>query len=205
MAMNQSERIIPLPCLPTYIARRPVRTKSDCKDTVNAYNPIYSSNWEKAYLNHTTYYRKHVHSPFINIEHEQTQTSPKQYDTYKPSFRPRVEINLTDSYNQIRPLSVPNHTTRTSEKWSRFLDEYSDRFKIAYPTPDNENHFYVQNWPGRYPCPTNQEPINQYAGLTGDIHPVMNTFRQTDPIQASIRRAWIPYGTPPRSYQTARN
>ncbi|CAF0750610.1 unnamed protein product [Adineta ricciae] len=149
--MNQSERIIPLPCLPTYIARRPVRSQSACKHTVNGYNPIFSRNWEKAYLNHTTYYHNYVHSPFINIELDQNQITSKQYDTYRPHYRPRVEINLTDSYNRIRPLTVPHHTTRTSEKWSRFLDGYTDRFKIDYPTPDNENHFYVSSRPGRFP------------------------------------------------------
>ncbi len=40
---------------------------------------------------------------------------------------------------------------QTSEKWSRFLDEYPDRFKINYPLPDDDNDLYFPNRPGRYP------------------------------------------------------
>jgi hypothetical protein len=39
---------------------------------------------------------------------------------------------------------------QTSEKWSRFLDEYPDRFKINYPLPDEDNDLYFPNRPGRY-------------------------------------------------------
>ncbi|CAF1193233.1 unnamed protein product [Adineta steineri] len=203
--MNNSDRIIPLPCLPTYSARRPVRSRSDAVDTVKPYNPIILANWHKASHNHVSHYHGCVHSPFINNEIEHVQTSPKQYDSYKPTFYPRIEYNLTDTFDRIRPLSVPVHTTRTSQKWSRFLDEFPDRFNIRYPEPDNENHFYVQNRPGRYPCQTNQDPITSYGGLVGPIQPVANTFRQFEPHQMSARPAWIPYGSTPRSYQLARN
>ncbi len=40
---------------------------------------------------------------------------------------------------------------QTSRKWSRFLDEYPDRFKINYPLPDEDNDLYFPSRPGRYP------------------------------------------------------
>jgi hypothetical protein len=40
---------------------------------------------------------------------------------------------------------------RTSEKWSQFLDEYPDRFKIDYPLSNDDNDFRFENRPGRYP------------------------------------------------------
>lgn len=40
---------------------------------------------------------------------------------------------------------------RTSLKWSRFLDEYPDRFKINYPFPNDDSVLYIPPRPGRYP------------------------------------------------------
>ncbi|CAF1050515.1 unnamed protein product [Rotaria sordida] len=194
---NELDRILPLPYLPTYIARRPVSSKSNSEDTIPIYNSIFATNWLKASDNHAAKHRNVYGSPYINIDLESIQTLPKQYDTYKQYLYQQDNPNSTDSLNRIHPLIVPNHLTRTSMKWSQFLDEHPDRFKINYPLPDEENDLYVPPRPGRYPYQTNKELPNFYAGLTSRIHPVTNPFRQMESRQKCTvaHPIWIPYGT----------
>jgi len=61
--------------------------------TIENYNPIFTTNWQKASDNYAAKHRNFYGSPYINIELESIQTSPKQYDTYKQSFYPRNDFN----------------------------------------------------------------------------------------------------------------
>jgi hypothetical protein len=106
--MTQTDRILPLPYLPTYIARfvvlyarrtliewifrRPANSKSD---TVQLYNPIFAKNWPKASDNYAAKHRNFYGSSYINIDLDSIQTSPKQYDTYRQSFYSNNDLNLT--------------------------------------------------------------------------------------------------------------
>ena len=118
---------------------------------------------------------------------------------------------------RTRPFSLFSSIRQTSLQWSRFLDEYSDRFKIQYPLADDDNDLYFPVRPGRYPVSvffcflnypshliiqyqTSKDLPILYAGLKSSIEPATNPFRQLESKQKSTigHSIWIPYGTPPR-------
>jgi hypothetical protein len=106
-------RILPLPYLPTYIARfvwnridrlilliffcfffsRPNHSKLNAEVRTESFNPIFASNWQKASDNYAAKHRNIYGSSYINIELESNQTVRKQYDTYKPSYYPQYDLN----------------------------------------------------------------------------------------------------------------
>ncbi|CAF3149582.1 unnamed protein product [Rotaria socialis] len=199
-AANELGRLLPAPYLPTYIARRPIRSKSNLEYTTPIYTSIYANNWPKASDNYAAKHRSFYDSPFINIDYDSIQTTPKEYDTYKQYLFQQDEPDFIEALNRVRPFTVPNHTTRTSLQWSRFLDEYPDRFKIDYPLSNDDSILYVPPRPGRYPYQPYREESNLYAGLPNKIHPATNPFRQMESRQnyTVAHPIWKPYGTPSR-------
>lgn len=64
-------------------------------ETSASFNPIFANNWPKASDNHATKHRNFYESPYIDIELDSTEPIPKQYDTYKPWYRPQYDLNST--------------------------------------------------------------------------------------------------------------
>ena len=78
------------------ISSRPKKIPVNGDDQTSAsFNPIFSSNWPKASDNYATKHRNLYDSPYIDIELDSTEPIPKQYDTYKPWYRPQYELNST--------------------------------------------------------------------------------------------------------------
>jgi hypothetical protein len=72
---------------------RPKKIPTNDDETIDSFNPIFASNWSKASDNYATKHRSFYDTPFINIEIERMEPIPKQYDTYKPRYKPQYELN----------------------------------------------------------------------------------------------------------------
>lgn len=103
------ERVLPLPYLPTYIARlvfccyesdkntllfsRPASLRKNCEETIPDCTPIFSVNWQKASDNYATQHQSFYDTPFIVADLDSPLTEPKEYDTYKQYYYEPVAPN----------------------------------------------------------------------------------------------------------------
>ncbi|CAF0799208.1 unnamed protein product [Didymodactylos carnosus] len=209
-------RILPLPSIPSYVGRHPIYPKprlTECSTTV--YNPLFAGHWNKQTDNYARRKSDYHCGAYTYLGPEWFKEAPKYYATHQTQ-RPGTAGQTTESHYSFgnnRPQTVPNHTTRTSAEWSKFLDHCPERFEIVYPTPDDVNDLCFRNnkvqydmslnQSGRYTFQTDKQPFYLTRGISNRIEPVTNPYRCFDARNATVinHKSWVPYGNTLCRYQ----
>ena len=151
---DSGERILPLPYLPTYIARwvlkerliekqrlfffvsRPKQVQYEPK----SFNSIFANNWQKAWTNYSKKHQNVFGSPYIDVDLDSVSTLPKEYDTYKSWYQPQYDLNsLVNEF--IRNISFLCN-------WIYFVGSIQSNSSIYCTESYNvkENFFVLRNF-----------------------------------------------------------